>query len=89
MKSVLIIGGSSDIGINLAKYFMSLGYNVLVGYNTKKIEINGIKSVKCDVRNEEDIENIIKLGIQVFGNIDILINLACISRDNSFLNKNH
>ena len=87
MKSVLIIGGSSDIGINLAKYFISLDYNVLIGYNTRKIEIDGIKSVKCDVRIEEDIENIIKLGIDMFGNIDMLINLACISRDNSFLNK--
>lgn len=87
MKSVLIIGGSSDIGINIAKRFISLGYNVLLGYNTNNIEIDGIKTVKCDIRKEEEIENVIKLGIDLFGNIDILINLACISRDNSFLNK--
>lgn len=85
--NVLIIGGSSDIGISFANYYKSLGYNVLVGYNRHKINIDGVYAFKCDVRNEEDIENIILKGIDLFGKINILINLAVISLDNSFLNK--
>lgn len=87
MKSVLIIGGCSDIGVNLSKKFIALGYNVMVGYNRNKVYIDGAELVKCDIRNEEEIEKVIKYGIEKYGKIDFLINLACISRDNSFLNK--
>lgn len=87
MKSILIVGGSSDIGINLATYFKYNGYNVLVGYYKNKIDILGIDSYKCDVRLEEDIVNIIEYGKSLYGKIDVLINLASINMDNSYLNK--
>jgi len=85
--NVLIIGGASDIGINIALYFKKLGYNVIVGYHKAYMEVSGIDFVKCDVRLEEEIDYVIKNVISRYGKIDILVNLACISRDNSFLNK--
>ena len=87
MESILIIGGSSDIGINLAISLKNKGYNVLVGYYKNKIDILGIDSCKCDVRLEDDIVNIIEYGISLYGKIDVLINLASINMDNSYLNK--
>lgn len=87
MKNVLIIGGSSDIGINLGKKMLSLGYRVIATYNNREINDNEIEYVKCDVRIENDIERVIKYSIDKYGKIDILINLASISRDNYYLDK--
>ena len=88
MKNVLIIGGNSDIGIALGKYYLDRDYNVIVGYhnNDNKYD-NRIKYIKCDVTDIDSIDNIIKSVIDEYGKIDLLINLACITMDNSFLNK--
>lgn len=77
-----------DIGKYLVNYYIDKNYNVVVGYNRNKDKYNNlIDYIKCDVRREEDINNIIKYTLDKYKNIDILINLACIYRDNSFLNK--
>lgn len=81
--NILIIGGSSDIGISLAKYLSSLGYNVVNTYNKHKFN----DMIKCDVTNEIDIENTIKYSISKYGRIDVLINMAAIYCDNDFLSK--
>ena len=87
MKKVLIIGGSTDIGISLAKYLIKKDYEVLLTYNKNKIVDEDFTTIKCDVTSESSIEDTIKYAINLFGNIDILINMAAISLDNSFLNK--
>ena len=87
MKKVLIIGGSTDIGISLAKYLIKKDYKVLLTYNKNKIIDEDFTTIKCDVTSESSIEDTIKYAINLFGNIDILINMAAISLDNSFLNK--
>ena len=79
--NVLIIGGSTDIGINLASYLNKLNYNVIVTYNNNIINDNNIKSIKCDVTNEQEIEKVISYVINNYGKIDILINMAAISID--------
>ena len=85
--NVLIIGGSSDIGKCLAKLFKLKGYNVISTYNTHKFILDGIDTLKCDVRLEEEIDNTIKYCINKYGSINILINMASISMDNYFLDK--
>lgn len=87
MKKVLIIGGSTDTGISLAKYLIKKDYEVLLTYNKNKIIDEDFTTIKCDVTSESSIEDTIKYAINLFGNIDILINMAAISLDNSFLNK--
>ena len=87
MKKVLIIGGSTAIGISLAKYLIKKDYEVLLTYNKNKIIDEDFTTIKCDVTSESSIEDTIKYAINLFGNIDILINMAAISLDNSFLNK--
>lgn len=87
MKKVLIIGGANDIGKAIAEYFNKTGYKVVVGYHKNTYDIQDVNFIKCDVTKEEDINNIIKYMIDLYGNIDILINLANINLDNSFLNK--
>ena len=56
MKNILIFGGSSDIGISLAKYLRDIGNNVIVTYNKHKVSDK--EAIKCDIRNE--LENLEK-----------------------------
>ena len=88
MKKVLIIGGNCDIGKALTNYFLAKDYNVVIGYHNDNNQYNKeVKYIKCDVTNVDSVENIIKSTIDMYGNIDMIINLACIYMDNSFLNK--
>lgn len=87
MKKVLIFGGSTDIGLSLAKYLITKDYEVLLTYYKNKIVLESIPTIKCDVTDEQSVEHAIKYGLSLFKNIDIIINLAAISLDNSFLNK--
>lgn len=88
MKCVLIIGGNCDIGIALTNYFLNNNYNVVVGYHNNDVKNNkNVEYIKCDVTNSNDIENIIKKTKNTYGNIDIIINLACLCMDNNFLEK--
>ena len=85
--NVLIIGGSSDIGISLAKKLRDNNHQVIITYNKNYIKLNNIISIKCDVSLENDIENVIKKALKLFGKDYILINLASVSMDNNFLDK--
>jgi len=60
------IACSEDIDTT-AEEFKSLGYNVVV--------------TRGDVRNPDDVENMVKTAIEAFGSIDILVNNAGITRD--------
>jgi len=62
---------TSDSVDATAKEFIDAGYNVLV--------------VKGDVRNVEDVENMMKKILEVFGRLDILVNNAGITRDTLIL----
>ena len=56
-KSVLIIGGSCDIGKSLSNYFLDKDYNVVVGYYKNDFKYdNRIKYLNCDVKNKDSIE---------------------------------
>jgi len=88
MKCVLIIGGNCDIGIALGNYFLNKNYNVVVGYHNNFIKYNeNVEYIKCDVTNSNDIDNIINKTKNTYGNIDVIINLACLCMDNDFLDK--
>lgn len=84
---VLIIGGSTDIGIDLAKKLVDTSNEVIITYNKHKVDIPCIDSFKCDIRNEDEIDKIIRIANERFNNDYVLINMASISMDNSILNK--
>lgn len=88
MKCVLIIGGNCDLGRAMADYFLNKEYNVVVGFcnNFNKYD-DRVRYIKCDVTLDGDIDNTIRCVKDLYGNIDIIINLFAICMDNSFLNK--
>ena len=76
MKQVVIItGASSGIGYDLAKKLVSKDY-IVYGISRSSFELNGVKHLKGDVTNEEQINELINGVIEKEGKIDILINNA-------------
>ena len=56
-KNIVIIGGTSGIGLNTALYLKSLGYKVLVGSRNNIKEAIGVDYLKVDVTDESSIEH--------------------------------
>lgn len=77
---ILIIGGSSDVGISLAKYLHNLGNEVILTYYKHECTLDDINCFPLDITDELQIEELIKNN-----SFDMLINMASISRDNLFL----
>lgn len=86
--NVLIIGGSSDIGINLATYLNGLGNHVIATYNHHECHADNIEYLKLDLNNEKEVEDTIKYAIDKYQNIDVLINMAAIYYDDELANLN-
>ena len=86
MKSVLITGGSKGLGKELVNSFYNEGYKVFCTYNSTPIESSNCTSIKCDLRSDEDINNLIEF-IKSNGGVDILVNNAAIEYNSSIEEK--
>ena len=91
-KCALITGATRGIDKQIAITLAKQGYNIALNYrkeneeleNTKKeIEEIGVQvlAVKGDVANFEECENFVKQVIERFGQIDVLVNNAGITKD--------
>ncbi len=91
-KTAIITGSGRGIGKAVAVKLASLGANIVINdieqstyadAATEEIKQMGVDAIclKGDVRNYEEVENIIKKTLDKFGKIDILINNAGITRD--------
>ncbi len=86
-KTIVITGGGTGLGKSMATYYLQLGANVVITSRKQEVldetakELNqGIKGecfpVVCDVRNYDEVENLLKSTIDKFGKVDILVNNA-------------
>ncbi|RXJ60584.1 SDR family NAD(P)-dependent oxidoreductase [Candidatus Marinarcus aquaticus] len=75
-KKVLITGGNKGIGLEVAKIFVKLEYEIyVVGRDFNEFELGGLPNVteiEADLTNLDNISEIVK----TVGDIDILINNA-------------
>ena len=89
MKTVLITGSSRGIGEAIAKK-LNKSYNLVLTYNKNKDkalnlleklrkENPNVIAVKCDVKNENEVNNLFDIAEKNFSHVDILINNAGIS----------
>ena len=91
-KTAVITGSGRGIGKAIAMKFASFGADIVINdipqseyaeETCEEIKKLGVKSivVKGDVRNVDDIKNLIDTTVKEFGKIDILVNNAGITRD--------
>ena len=89
-KTAVVTGAAKGIGRAIAERFAAEGCNIVLNYRSKVYEeaINNIKSYgveclayKADVSRFEEAEALIKAAKNTFGNIEVLVNNAGITRD--------
>lgn len=89
----LVTGGSRGIGKAIALKFAKEGYNLVINYVSSNTDTETIRNefanynaetlfVKTDVTNYLDCENMVKIAIEKYGKIDVLVNNAGITKDN-------
>ncbi|WP_270088886.1 SDR family oxidoreductase [Sphingobacterium sp. SYP-B4668] len=86
-KTIVVTGGGTGLGRKMATYFLELGANIVI--SSRKIDVldkaatemmqekgGAVLPVACDIRNIEDVENLLKVAEEKFGRIDVLVNNA-------------
>lgn len=86
-KTAVITGGGTGLGKAMAAYFSELGANVVI--SSRKLPVleetateienktqNKVLAIACDIRAVEDVENLLKVSEEAFGQVDILVNNA-------------
>ena len=97
-KVVLVTGSAKGIGAAIIEELASAGYDCVINYNTsekeafelyEKIKAYNINSlvIKCDVSNEEQVNNMFNIIEEKLGGVDILINNAAVDLPNLFSQK--
>ena len=83
MKTVIITGGTSGIGLASAKIFIENNYNcVIVGRSQSKAETalaelnNCAVYIQVDVSKPSDCVNVVNETVKHFGRVDALVNSA-------------
>jgi len=94
-KTALITGGGQGIGRALAVRFAENGYAVSLCDVDKEAGLEVVKHIRsfggmamflrADVAAEEDVRRWVRLTVEEFGRIDVLINNAGIGRNAPFL----
>lgn len=86
-KTIVVTGGGSGLGKSMATYFLELGANVVItSRNLDKLKVvqaemeaqtgGKVLAVACDVRDYEQVEAMVKVSVDKFGSVDVLLNNA-------------
>lgn len=95
----LVTGSSRGIGKEIVLLLAQKGIDVIITYNTNQEKAEELKkhiidtynvkvdTIKCDLSNESDILNLKETIIKDYNHLDILVNNAALSLDNSIDDK--
>ena len=95
-KNAIVTGGARGIGKEIAKTLAKNGANIAINYRKYSEEVEnlveelralGVKvlAIKCDISNDDEVNNFIKEVKDNFGSVDILVNNAGITKDGLLL----
>lgn len=86
-KTILVTGGGTGLGKAMATYFSELGANVII--SSRKMDVleataleinsktgNPVAALGCDIRNIDEVEQLLQKSIDRFGKVDVLVNNA-------------
>ena len=86
-KVIIVTGGGTGLGKSMATYFSQLGASIVIC--SRKMDVlesaaqeiktssgNPVLPLTCDVRNYEEIEQVIAATYAEFGKLDVLLNNA-------------
>ncbi len=88
-KNLLITGGSTRIGKEIALHFSKKGWNIAIHYFKSSSEAKKLKKtlekrsvkvvlIRADLKNKNQVEKIIPSAVKKLGKIDCLINNAAL-----------
>lgn len=80
-NTILITGGGSGIGLEIAKALNSTNKIIIVGRNKEKLDsaakdLENVFTIQADITNENDINRLFEEVKTTFGELNILINNA-------------
>jgi len=85
-KSIIVTGGGTGLGKSMATRFAELGANLVITSRRQEVidktaeelrELGGkVLAIACDVREPEQVNNMVDQTVNEFGKIDILLNNA-------------
>lgn len=81
-NTILITGGGSGIGFEIAKLFSEAGNHVIItGRNKEKLQkaasqLQNVSTIACDITSKTDVDQLVKRIAADFPNLNILINNA-------------
>ncbi|MFP9099633.1 SDR family oxidoreductase [Flavobacterium sp. RHBU_24] len=86
-KVIVVTGGGSGLGKSMTRYFMELGAKVAItSRDLDKLQATAQEleaetggaclAVQCDVRNYDEVENMLKVVLDTWGKADVLLNNA-------------
>lgn len=93
-KVAIITGSARGIGKTTAEKFLKEGAKVVVcDVNLDQVNetvaelkaLGEVAGIKVDVTNREDVDNLIKFAVEKFGRLDVMVNNAGITADNTLL----
>ena len=93
-NTILITGGSSGIGFEMARQFLNRDNKVIItGRDEKKLhdakqQLGGVTIIRNDVSNPDDIEKLYQQAVKDFPDLNILINNAGILQTINLRNGN-
>jgi NAD(P)-dependent dehydrogenase (short-subunit alcohol dehydrogenase family) len=86
-KTIVVTGGGTGLGKAMSTYFLKLGANVVI--TSRKLEVlqqtaqemeqetgGRVLAVKCDVRNYDEVTDLLKKSVDSFGDVNGLLNNA-------------
>ena len=98
-KVALVTGGASGLGETISEFLASKNINVVINYNTsveqakklkerieKKYKIR-VLTIKCDIKEEEQVNKMINKIMDEFNHIDYLVNNAALCIDSLYSDK--
>ncbi len=88
-RSVLITGGNRGIGLAIARSLADAGDKVAITYRSgeppKELIERGVLAVKCDITDQEQVEQAYKEVEDVHGRVEVVVANAAINRDQLLL----